>query len=82
MRTSFLADPFGFAKRLLSDKRIGQLKRPAEDMSTNLRDTLSDLSRDKKLGHLEVVIRPNQLTTEFDQDEQSWKEVREIVKVA
>ena len=35
-------------------------------MNTYLRDTLSDPSRDKELGHLEAVIRLNQPATEFD----------------
>ena len=79
-RTLFLADPFGFAKKLLSDKWSSQLKCLAEDMNTYLRDTLSDPSRDKELGHLEAVIRLNQPTTEFVSDEPSWKEVKEVMK--
>ena len=77
-RTLFLADPFSFTKKLLGDKQRGQIKCPAEDINTSRRDTLSDPNRDKELGHLETVIRPNQQATEFDFDEPSWKEVREV----
>ena len=38
-RYLFLADPFGFARKLLSDKRSSQLKCSAEDMNTYLWDT-------------------------------------------
>ena len=81
-RTSFLTDPFGFAKKLLSDKRSGQLNCPTEELNTYLRDNLSDPERDKELGNLEAVIRPHQPTTKFDLEEPSWKEVREVVKAA
>ena len=81
-RTSFLTDPFGFAKKLLGDKRSGQLNCPTEELNTYLRDNLSDPERDKELGNLEAVIRPHQPTTKFDLEEPSWKEVREVVKAA
>ena len=74
-RTSFLTDPFGFAKKLLGDKRRGQLNCPTEELNTYLRDNLSDPERDKELGSLEAVIKPHQPTTKFDLEEPSWKEV-------
>ncbi len=43
---------------------------------------MSDPGRDKEVGHLEAVIRPNQPVTEFDLDEPSWWEVREVEKAA
>ena len=49
-------------------------------MNTYFRDTLGDPGRDRELGHLEVVIRPNLPVTEFDLDDPRWKEVREVVK--
>ena len=81
-RTSFLTDPFGFAKKLLGDKRSGQLNYPTEDLNTYLRDHLSDPEMDKELGNLKAVIRPHQLTTKFDLEEPSLKAVREVVKAA
>ena len=81
-RTSFFAVPFSFVKKLLGNKWSGQLNCSAEDMNTNLRDTLSDPGRDRELGHLEVVIMPNLPATKFDSDEPCWKEVREVVKAA
>ena len=81
-RTSFHTDPFGFAKKLLGDKRSGQLNCLTEELNTYLRDNLSDPERDKEQGNLEAVIRPHQPTTKFDLEEPSWKEVREVVKAA
>ena len=75
-RTSFVTDPFGFAKKLLGDERSGQLNCLTEELNTYLRDNLSDPDRDKELGNLEAVIRPHQPTTKFDLGEPSWKEVR------
>ena len=43
---------------------------------------MSDPGRDKELGNLEAVIRPNLPTTKFDLEEPSRKEVREVVKAA
>ena len=42
-------------------------------MNTYLRDTLSNPGKNKELGHLEAVIRPNQPATEFDLNEPSRK---------
>ena len=81
-RTSFLTGPIGFAKKLLGDKRSSQLNCPTEELNTYLRDNLSDPDWDKELGNLEAVIRLHLLTTKFDLEEPSWKEVKEVVKAA
>ena len=81
-RTSFLADPFGFAKKLLGDNRSGQLNCPTEELNTYLRDNLNDPGKDKELGHLETVIRQHLPKTNFDLEVTCWKEVREVVKAA
>ena len=69
-------------KKLLGDKRSGQLNCPTEELNTYPRDNLNDPERDKELGNLEAVIRPHQPTNKFDLEEPSWKEVREVVKAA
>ena len=51
-------------------------------MNTYFRDTLSDPGWDRELDHLEAVIRLNQPATEFDLDELSLKEEKELVKAA
>ena len=51
-------------------------------MNTYLRYTESDPSRDRKLGHLDAVNSPKQLTTEFELDEPSWNEVREVFNLS
>lgn len=81
-RSSFIADPFGFARKLHSDKWSGQLECFLDDINTYLWNTLSNAVRGKDLGHIEAVINPIQLTTNFNLNEPSWKEIRVVVKAA
>ncbi|KAK0149328.1 hypothetical protein N1851_009945 [Merluccius polli] len=70
-RAAFIANPFGFTKQLLWDKRSG----PA-------RDTVSDSLREQELGPNKALISPALPTTEFNLREPSLMEVEEIIKAA
>ena len=81
-RTAFIANPFGFAKMLLGDKRSGRLNCPVEEVNSYLNGTLSDPERNKNLGDNELLIIPEPPASEFDLREPSWKEMLEVVQAA
>ncbi|XP_038147774.1 uncharacterized protein LOC119787807 [Cyprinodon tularosa] len=81
-RSSFIANPFGFAKKLLGEKCSGQLSCPKEDINRHLRSTYSDGMRDQDLGPCEALICPSEPSTLFDTRTPTFKEVKEVLKAS
>ncbi|XP_023810165.1 uncharacterized protein LOC105353972 [Oryzias latipes] len=81
-RAAFIANPFGFTKKLLGDKRSGQLECSTEEVNQFLQDTLSDPLREQELEPNKALIKPAPPTIEFNLTEPSLKEVEEIIKAA
>ena len=81
-RTSFIANPFRFAKDLLGDKRSGRLECSSEEIDSYLSNIMRDPDREKDLDNNTSLIEPEAPSTEFDLREPSWKEVKEVVGAA
>lgn len=81
-RAAFIANPFGFTKQLLGDKRSGRLECSIEEMNRFLQETLSDSLREQELESNKALISLDPPTSEFNLREPSLKEVEEIVKAA
>ncbi len=81
-RAAFIANPFGFTKQLLGDKRSGRLECSREEVNSFLQDTVSDSLREHDLEPNKALISPAPPTTEFNLKEPSLKEVEEIIKAA
>ena len=79
-RATFIANPFGFTKQLLGDKRSGRLECSTEEVNHFLQDTVSDSLREQELEPNKALISPAPPTTEFNLREPSLKEVEEIIK--
>ena len=65
-RTNFIANPFGFARKLFGDKRSGMLERPVEEINAHLSYTFSDPSRDVELDNINSLISPEPPSVEFN----------------
>ncbi|KAJ8349798.1 hypothetical protein SKAU_G00249280 [Synaphobranchus kaupii] len=81
-RTAFLANPFGFTKLLLGQKRSGHLISSKEEIHNHLQNTYSDAARGEALGECRALIIPPEPTTAFNTKEPSWKEIQSVVKAA
>lgn len=81
-RAAFLANPFGFTKQLLGQKRSGHLTCSKEEIDTYLHNTYSDAVQEEGLGECRDLINPPVPTTEFNSKAPSSKEIQAAVKVA
>ncbi|XP_016087054.1 uncharacterized protein, partial [Sinocyclocheilus grahami] len=81
-RAAFIANPFGFTKQLLGDKRNGRLECSIEEVNRFLQDTVSDSLREQDLEPNKALVSPAPPTTEFNLKGPSLKEVEEIIKAA
>ena len=81
-RTSFISNPFNFTRKLLGDRRSGQLVCSAEEVNCYLSKTLSDPAKEKELGQNKCLITPAPPTSDFDLREPAWKEIQEVVRAA
>lgn len=81
-RAAFLANPFGFTKQLLGQKRSGQLGCSKEEIDAHLHLTYSDAAREENLGECKRLIQPLPPTTDFNIQAPTWKEVQAVVKAA
>ena len=79
-RARFIANPFGFAKKLLGDKRSGSLECGIEEVNTYLLNTFSDPEKDVNLGMNKALIAPEPPTTEFVTKPPTLKEITDVVK--
>ena len=80
--TNFIANPFGFARKLLGDKRSGMLESPVEEINAHLSNTFSDPSRDVELVNINSLISPEPPSVEFNDKPPTWKEIQEVLKAA
>ncbi|KAJ8359312.1 hypothetical protein SKAU_G00158370 [Synaphobranchus kaupii] len=74
-RAAFIANPVGFTKQLLGDKRSGHLVCSREEVNC-------DPMREQELEPNRALISPAPPTAEFNQREPSLKEVEEVIKAA
>ncbi|XP_061896833.1 uncharacterized protein LOC133645919 [Entelurus aequoreus] len=81
-RSAFIGNPFTFTKRLLGQKRSGHLACPVEEIDHHLNATFSDSSRDQELGPSEALVTPADPVSQFNSDEPTLAEVKEVVKAA
>ncbi|XP_028292553.1 uncharacterized protein LOC114455485 [Gouania willdenowi] len=81
-RAAFLANPFGFTKQLLGQKRSGQLTCSKAEVDHYLKETYSDSCREQDLGPCRSLIDPPAPTWDFNGKEPAWKEIQEVVKRA
>ncbi|XP_061902037.1 uncharacterized protein LOC133649222 [Entelurus aequoreus] len=81
-RSAFIANPFGFTKKLLGEKRSGQLSCPEEEINLHIKNTYSDGMREQDLGHCAALICPPEPCILFDISEPTLKEVKEAIKSA
>ena len=79
-RTAFIANPFEFARKLLGEKRTGQLKCSRSTVNSFLHDTLSDPDREKDLGVNDSVFTSELPAVNFDMREPSLKEIQDVVQ--
>lgn len=57
-RASFIANPFGFTKQLLGQKRDGKLLCSKEEIDQHLHSTYSDPRREEELGQCSILVNP------------------------
>ncbi|CAC5377735.1 unnamed protein product [Mytilus coruscus] len=81
-RSQLTANPFGFIKKLLGDKRSGRLDCPKEEVEHYLRDTHSDPDRERDLIDQHRLISLDEPTLEFDMSEPKLHEVMSTLKKA
>ena len=78
-RTAFIADPFGFTKQMLGQKRSGRLVCSKEEVDQFLKGSLSDSGRQQELGpHSDLLDIPAP-SVNFISSEPTWKEIQEVV---
>nr|XP_057943465.1 uncharacterized protein LOC131138512 [Doryrhamphus excisus] len=81
-RTAFIANPFGFTKQLLGQKRSGTLTCPEKELNQHLSDTYSDNRREEDLPPCRGITTPPEPSFQFNSKEPSLVEVRNIVRAA
>ncbi|CAJ1075238.1 LOW QUALITY PROTEIN: uncharacterized protein LOC109089580 [Xyrichtys novacula] len=81
-RSAFIANPFEFTKKLLGEKRSGQLSCPEDVINRYISNTYSDGMREQDLGHCAALICPPEPSTLFNINEPTLKEVKEVIKSA
>ena len=78
MQAAFIENPFGFTKKLLGQKRDGNLVCSKEELELHLQNTYSDPSRELELGQCDILLDPPPSTQ--DTREPLLKEVQEVVR--
>ncbi|XP_052245600.1 uncharacterized protein LOC127854577 [Dreissena polymorpha] len=81
-RTSFIANPYKFSKKLLDKEKSGILNSSMEEIQTHLRDTHSDTRRDDPLGPCAHIMPEPAPTIALDSKEPTLAEVKDVVKKA
>ncbi|XP_026126685.1 uncharacterized protein LOC113108082 [Carassius auratus] len=81
-RAAFLANPFGFTKQLLGQKRSGQLTCSKAEVDHHLKQSYIDEYREQDLGPCRFLINPPAPALDFDGKEPGWKEIQEVVRRA
>ncbi|RXN24139.1 reverse transcriptase [Labeo rohita] len=75
-RTAFVANPFGFTKKLLGQKRSGTLMCTEDDISRHLSETYSNRLREEDLGPCRELISPPLPSSQFNTKEPTLAEVK------
>ena len=81
-RASLVANPFGFTKQLLGQKRSGRLDCLKGEIDLHIQTTYSHPDRQQRLGHCNTLMPPPPPTREFDSREPLLKEVQDVVREA
>ena len=77
---NFLSNPFGFAKTLLGDRRIGNLEVSEEEINDYLRNTMSDPSKGQEMAIKTRLIHQKPPVVQFDTRLPTWKEMQDVVR--
>lgn len=80
--SAFIANQFGFTKKLLGEKGNSQISCPEEDINTYLSNSYSDGKREQDLSNCAALICPSEPSTLFNMNEPTLKEVREVIRSA
>nr|XP_061785060.1 uncharacterized protein LOC133576095 [Nerophis lumbriciformis] len=81
-RTAFIANPFGFTKQLLGQKRSGTLLCSEEEINQHLSNTYSDSRREEVLPPCRGLPTPSEPSFQFNIKEPTLAEVRDTVRAA
>lgn len=81
-RPAFIANPFGFTKQLLWQKRSQHLTCSKEGEDLYLHNTISYSERKQELGPLRALLEVSCPTVDFNTREPTWREVQEVVSAA
>lgn len=81
-QASFIANPFGFTKQLLGQKRSRKLACSKEEVDMHIQTTYSDPVRQQELGQCNTLIQPPPPTKEYDGREPLLKDVQDVVRRA
>ncbi|XP_038131552.1 uncharacterized protein LOC119776958 [Cyprinodon tularosa] len=81
-RTAFVANPFGFTKRLLGQTRSGTLQCSENEINQSLSATYSDSRREEELPTCRELPTPPIPSVQFNIKEPTLAEVRNIVRAA
>ncbi len=81
-RRAFISNPFSFTKRLLGQKKSGNLTSSVEEMNYHLSVTFSDSERKQDLGPCEKLIEPPESVAQFNISGPTLKEVKDAVMAA
>lgn len=81
-RTAFIANPFGFTKQLLGQKRSGTLVCSEEEINQHLSDTHSDSRREEDLPPCRGLPTTPEPSFQLNIKEPTLTEVRDTVRAA
>ncbi|XP_049449241.1 uncharacterized protein LOC125899203 [Epinephelus fuscoguttatus] len=80
-RTGYFRDPFKFVKGLFSQEKGGQLKAERLEVEEYLRNTYSDLEKNRIVGFPPDIPPLGGIEHEMDVRPPRWKEVQEVVRL-
>ena len=81
-RAQFIANPFGFVKKLLGSKKSGKLECTREEANMHVRQMYSDATRDEDLGECQKLLSPEPPEIQFEEKEPTLQEVRRVLQKA
>ena len=79
---AFISNPYGFTKKLLGEKRNGQIESSTEEIDAFLKETLKDPNRLQDLEENTSLISPTPPSMNFDLKEPTWIEIQAVTKKA
>lgn len=81
-RKALISNPFSFTKRLLGQKKSGDLTCSAEEINHHLSITFRDPLREQDIGLCEALVKPPAPMVQFNTSEPTLKEVKKAVMAA